>query len=472
MNTARGGTAHAGPPPPPRTPGPAAACLALLCELLRARPEFAGPACAVLEDMAAHCREPLRVAVTGDVSCGKSTLVNALLGGRHAAVRWEETTAEVTWYRHPSLPPGLPPGPEHRMAAVQFPLADRIVLADTPGVNTTSGRGRVTENMLSAASDAAASATVLLYLSGAELMGGSRERLKRFVDLTRGEYGSGFNVVLVAAKADTYTAPWPSVEENLVVKSRIPGLCAVAVSQHLAMTVRAELLRPGHLATVRTLAEDSELAAAVPGGWHALELTARQRGVAIDALAALTEVVPLPCVAPALPLVADGTIGTLRGLSRYWEELSGLHALETALESLAEDSDILTVNAVTGRLHRLAARLGTTRANRIQRGLARLRRCPHFVLLDRRSAALQLRTPALRSVPDSDRATATALLRGESDGPLPPSVLDHWQQLAFQPGRSTEVGRVARLVIEAATAPPPVRADCSCTETLRKELRG
>lgn len=358
------------------------------------------------------------------------------------------------------------------MAVVPFPLADRIVLADTPGVNTASGRGRVTEDMLSAASDAAASATVLLYLSGAELMGGSRERLRRFVELTRGEYGSGFNIVLVAAKADTCTAPWPSIEENLIAKSRIPGVRAVAVSQQLAMTVRAELLRPGHLATLRTLAGNSELAAAVPGGWHALELTARRTGVAMDALAALAEVAPLPCVTPALPLVADGTIGTLRQLSGFWEELSGLRAVEAALESLAEDSEVLTVNAVTGRLHRLAARLGAARADRIQRGLAQLRRCPHFVALDRRGAALHLRGPALRSVPDGDRAATAALLRGESDGPLPPSALAHWQRLAFQPGRSTEVGRVARLVIEAASAPPPVQAHCSCAETLRKEPRG
>lgn len=48
--------------------------------------------------------EPMRVAVTGRVKAGKSTLLNALLGQRLAPTGAAECTRVITWYRHAQSP--------------------------------------------------------------------------------------------------------------------------------------------------------------------------------------------------------------------------------------------------------------------------------------------------------------------------------------------------------------------------------
>ena len=48
--------------------------------------------------------EPMRVAVTGRVKAGKSTLLNALLGQRLAPTDAAECTRVITWYRHAQSP--------------------------------------------------------------------------------------------------------------------------------------------------------------------------------------------------------------------------------------------------------------------------------------------------------------------------------------------------------------------------------
>lgn len=60
---------------PPRIPEPVSPLIADFCERLAEEPLFGGEPTAALLDIADQCREPLRVAVAGDVSTGKSTLV-------------------------------------------------------------------------------------------------------------------------------------------------------------------------------------------------------------------------------------------------------------------------------------------------------------------------------------------------------------------------------------------------------------
>ncbi|ETK35228.1 dynamin family protein [Microbispora sp. ATCC PTA-5024] len=57
-----------------------------------------------LEDYRDRFRSALRVALVGRVSSGKSTLANALLGGRRAPTGVEELTFNVNWLRHGPAP--------------------------------------------------------------------------------------------------------------------------------------------------------------------------------------------------------------------------------------------------------------------------------------------------------------------------------------------------------------------------------
>jgi ABC-type phosphate/phosphonate transport system ATPase subunit len=151
-----------------RRPGPASELLALACERLAEREDLRGEQ--ALTDIAVQCRQPLRVMIAGDVSAGKSTLVNALLGQVLAEVGRAETTAYLTWYRHPTLEGDRLPSGRNRVVNVMFPLADRIILLDSPGLNTTSQAQSSTLDMLSGR-DHDAGAAALVYLVSGELSG-------------------------------------------------------------------------------------------------------------------------------------------------------------------------------------------------------------------------------------------------------------------------------------------------------------
>lgn len=82
-----------------RTPGEASLCGAVLrlCDdLVDGLPEGSQR---LIDDVCNRLREPLRLAVAGRVSVGKSTLVNALLGIPACRTGDVETTRTVTWFR-------------------------------------------------------------------------------------------------------------------------------------------------------------------------------------------------------------------------------------------------------------------------------------------------------------------------------------------------------------------------------------
>ena len=439
------------PPPPPRSPGPASELLAELCDALAGRPEFRGAA-PVLADMAQQCRQPLRVAVTGDVSTGKSTLVNALLGRDLAKVERRETTARVTWYRHPGLPPGAPLGDGHEYAAVPFRLADRIVLADTPGVNTDSAHEQVTDAMLRGATAAAGSATVLLYLCHKTVSAGAKERIDQFSRLAAGELGSGFNVVLVGAKADEGGVGPAAITANLEREAGLLGTRAVTVIQELAVVARIGALRPGHLDTLRIIAADRELGEDyAPSGWDMLRLGWGTRGYDRGALDAMWRLASTTyAVVRSLPAVGSGSVASVADLASLWEELSGLAALEGLLERLADESDVLTVHAVTGRLRRLGGDLGHVRTGMIRAGLDRLRKDPSFARLDLRAAAMVLETQLFSDVAADERDEAVRMLRGPQLTQGAPEMARRWRRRAAQRGRSAFARHIAEVVADAA----------------------
>ena len=81
-------------PPPPMTTRVRQLCDDALAHLVP------GPGRAMVEQVKAKLSVPLTVTVAGGVSSGKSTMVNALLGQRIAAVDAGECTRVVTEFRY------------------------------------------------------------------------------------------------------------------------------------------------------------------------------------------------------------------------------------------------------------------------------------------------------------------------------------------------------------------------------------
>ncbi|MEU6825993.1 dynamin family protein [Streptomyces atriruber] len=77
----------------------AAAAFDAAGQLLGPAAEF-DEARALLAEQRARIAAPLRIALVGRVSSGKSTLANALLGGEHVPTGIEELTYNVNWLRH------------------------------------------------------------------------------------------------------------------------------------------------------------------------------------------------------------------------------------------------------------------------------------------------------------------------------------------------------------------------------------
>jgi len=362
--------------------------------------------------------------VAGDVSAGKSTLINALLGTALAQTGRAETTARLTWYRHPGLADDWLAGDRNHTVDVRFPLADRIILLDSPGLNTTSQAQRATLKVLSGREYDIGNAAALVYLVVSELSAQGYDRIAEFATLSPNDIGDLGNIVLVAGKAETVKEssagdPARATEtvEQAALKTqrrlrphRIP-VRTVAVSQHLGMVARCRRVNANHVALVRGILGDAELRQFAAVGWHQLDDAWKARGRAKDELTPLRELFPsLNWLPTELP---DATDLDVDALTACCGRVSRLRQLERILAELAEDADLLTATAARERLLRWASRLGEIRAQKIRERLDAPRTDPAFAGFDRRRAALLLSTSLMDHVSDADRATAIALLRDE-----------------------------------------------------------
>jgi energy-coupling factor transporter ATP-binding protein EcfA2 len=438
-----------------RRPGPASELLARECERLAEREDLRGEQ--VLADTAAQCRQPLRVMIAGDVSAGKSTLINALLGTVIARTGRAETTARLTWYRHPGLS-----SDRNQAVDVRFPLADRIILLDSPGLNTTSQAQRATLGALSGREYDTGAAAVLVYLVISELSAQGYDRIADFAALGPDDLG---NIVLVAGKAETVKElpagdPARATEtveqaagktERRLRARRIP-VRTVAVSQHLGMIARCGWVTAHHVHLVRGILGDAELRQFAAAGWHQLDKAWMARGRGKDELTPLRELFPSLNWLPAeLP---DVTGLDMAALTACCERVSRLRHLERILAELAEDADLLTATAARGRLLRWASSLGTIRARLIRERLDALWTGPAFAGFARRRAALLLSTSLMDHVPDADRATAIALLRGEPSpcsGVTWADAARHWQRRANPKLYGDQAAEVADIVAIAVS---------------------
>jgi hypothetical protein len=228
--------------------------------------------------------EPLRLAVVGGVSAGKSSLVNAILRVPAAPVGEGETTLLTSWLTYGAdhgrvvvegvggehvtrlrpdgfLPADLGMGTdevERIRIELDLPVLRRLTLIDTPGSNTTTAE--VEERAQRALRR---DAQAVLYVSS-ELSTQDQKELQTFRDLCAGgEFGAS-NAMLVLSKVDDSASldPWPSARKRVVRRmEQIRGLAfaAVAVAGAVAMTARARLLGDDDLVLLRELAGLDEL---------------------------------------------------------------------------------------------------------------------------------------------------------------------------------------------------------------------
>jgi GTPase SAR1 family protein len=434
--------------------GPAAHLLADLVDALADREEFRG--IPVLADIAVQCREPLRVAITGDVSSGKSTLVNALLGQPLAAVQRAETTSAVTWYRDPRF--GVPPrlGRGQEFVSVAYPLSQRVVLADTPGSNTVSGAQRLTDDMMRGAADAAGMASVMLFLVRDGVFSDlALTRVREFTSLVTGDLGEAGGIVLVAGKADMIDEKPTETEERL--RTEVPGLAlrTVALSQHLAAVARCGLVDDEVAHILGTLAADPDLRVLAQLGWDALERRWVRDGLTVAALDRLADAAgSLQWIVPALPELAGLT--TAADLAPALQRLSRITELERLLDQMADDADVYTVNAATRRLRTLGAGLGGTRARQIEDLLGEVRREPAMIRLHRTVEALRLESTLFDRTRLAYHEMAIAVLRGVTIPPGPDlaEAVLAWRRQAAQ-GDTAAVRGAAAAAVSAASRISP-----------------
>jgi 50S ribosome-binding GTPase len=216
--------------------------------------------------------EPLKLAVAGHTSAGKSTLVNALIGHRVAPTAATECTRVVSWYRfgpqqpevichdgsrHPlwlvgdprsgdrRLPDDLPvpeAGVERLDVPLSFEWLRALTVIDTPGLSGDEGLARQTETLL-----ACGAADFLLFVfGGAEIRATENDVVTAFRRRTRSRYTFPANAMGVLSRADTYPGPDPLI-------------AAGAVADRHATTFRRQLA--GVLPVMGRLAETTETGA-------------------------------------------------------------------------------------------------------------------------------------------------------------------------------------------------------------------
>lgn len=332
--------------------------------------------------------EPLRVALAGRVSSGKSTIVNAVVGQRVGATDVGECTRIVTRYHFGaheravltrrdgtsaplqlqsdgSLPPTLGEDP----AAVAWldvwlssSALESMTVIDTPGLASLTGASETTEELLALDAEsrsAISDADALLFVMSGELHQDDVAVLDSFREMMAGLHASTVNAVGVLNKVDLIGGGAPNaIELGRERAQRLAGTLRTSVSTVLPL--------------VGLLAETTETGALLDQHCRALTSIAAMDEIdrdmlllTVDRFATAPVEVPIPVRrellarlditgvrAAVTALAARGDIGSaLAGL----RDTSGIAALKTALDELfAQRADALKAEWGVAMLDRLA----------------------------------------------------------------------------------------------------------------------
>jgi hypothetical protein len=385
---------------------------ALCRELETSLPDDLSPAVRVIQH---QLSQPLRVAVGGRVSAGKSTLVNALLGRRIAEVRPEETRRLTTVYRAAGegepesvslhledgtrLPMalgadgGLPASdrPDGRRweVALHARALTRLTLVDTPGLFSGSTQAAFSDvgkrallgdqdrvAMNRETRDAMREADALIYLLGDAVSSVDLTMLRSY-GAQFAEWGkSGFNAVALIGRADEVRArgkdPFEGAGEQAAA-ARVALGAAVAgvvpVSSLLAETARTGALSDADLATLAALTAD-------PPSDRMLD-----NPIALESMPGMTTLLALLSgygIRVALEHIEDN--GPARnGVQEALERRSGIaEVIDLLRRHFLVHADIIKAASALGELQALSERVENQAARNLAEEIARVRRRAEF----------------------------------------------------------------------------------------------
>ncbi|MFJ3856535.1 GTPase [Streptomyces sp. NPDC090085] len=430
-----------------RAPGPAAGLVADHCHKLIG---LLGPAAeSTLRDIVAQCGQPLRVLLVGDVSTGKSTLLNALLSDSRAETAFKETTSRVTWYHGPHLGALGLPDPSHRAVAAGFPLADRLVLGDSPGLNTSSENPDETRRMMGGGDLAGAAAAFVCVLGTGLVSGLWAKHLEGLAALSAGPFDLVGNMVLVMAKIDLIDDDIGNLERRTRDSTPLAFRFA-GVNQLMAAAARTGAVDGRTLAVLDALRALPSFEAWPPESWP--EVADDLSGLFSDTdLKAFEDSVGAPELLPEL-VRATADMDHPSAVAAVFERMSGLAALESVLADIAEDADLFTTTAVLLRLRRLAARLPDDPAAQVRSAIAAVTSSRQYQDLWPRAAARLMRHTSVGDGLDPDDLdTALRLLSGLTCPPAAAAAaLTRWSARSADPFADSRTRHLARLVQDAA----------------------
>jgi hypothetical protein len=368
-------------------------------------------------------RDPLRIAVAGHVSAGKSTLVNALIGRRLAETDRSETTKVNSWFvrGRPEkvifqrvggarvechVPVGDEPLPvpsdldRDAREPIKFildePVLEDTAVIDTPGLfSPTSENSDRTQDLLMASrtKDAAKAANALIYVTQ-EIPGSEQDdrQLAAFRGLFGGIAGwTPINAVLVLTKLDMYCR-----SDDLSTPFDLAQKLISAHGQELWRRVWTTTPLVGHFAELgrtqarlsRTEAADLEKLAAFEHRSRLLEVDAyfERAGVPLERGRALRTRLGDYGLRRALELLDAGSRPD--DLFEQLAEESGLQELLAIIaEVFRRRADLLRAESVVSSLRRDAllrsGGLDAAAADKVLRSLDRILLSEHALPLRR-----------------------------------------------------------------------------------------
>lgn len=372
-------------PPPPLTARMRQLCEDALAHLVP------GPGRTMVEQVRAKLLVPLTVTVAGGVSSGKSTLVNALLGQRIAAVDAGECTRVVTEFRYGAqeraevvgndgrvdvlpLPRGRMPEqlgrPAEEISSVVVYLSNALLahlaVVDTPGLNTvTEVNEETTANFLGISgregeqtAGAVSRADALVFLLPL-LRQSDAAALRGFSKLFGGSSLSSASSLAVLSKVDRLAkggdpllaaapiAARVATELRGVVSGVLPVVGLLAETAQAAVFAEADARALAAVAAVNDPMdrEDMLLTAEDFLSFDMLDLERSQR----QRLLSLLDLYGLRVAVTA----ADGGARTASAFLKVFDEASGFAAVRAAvIERFAGQSEVFKGHAAMNDLRR------------------------------------------------------------------------------------------------------------------------